>query len=319
MTSAQKKMGLVLIVQVALILLFQSPLRGTSTRATATTLFPELDAETVSRVRLSDAEEDVVLTREDGRWSLEEHGGFPADQQKVDELIRDLAGLEVRRPIVRSSKYHSAFKVKDNEHEGRVRVWSDPGGKPVADLIVGNSGSYRASRVRRSGDSEVYEVSGLAAYDVRPNAGSWARSKLVEAAADAVKGVSIINSGGSLQLARNESGWTAGETTLDSSKVDALVRTLTNLSITAPLGPSSEHGPTADDAVASATLEWSETIDGAEIDRRTVILIGDKRPDDDTRRSITVKGSGFSGEIWDSTVKQLIEKSLDDLALQNDS
>lgn len=320
MTSTQRKLGILLIVQVVLILLVHSPFGGTSTSATPTMLFPELDDETVSRVRLSDADDGVTLTRTNGEWGLAEYGGFPANQSKVDELIGDLAALEVRRPVVRSGKYHAAFKVENDDHEGRVRVWSDGDEKPVADLIIGSSANYRALRVRRAGDSEVYEVSGLAAYDVRPDAGSWIRTKLVDVTADTVRGISIANAQGSFELVKDESGWTAGGTsaaTLDTSKVDALVRSVTGLSIAGPLGPSGEHGPTPSDAAASVTLGWAQQVEGAEQSGSAVILIGAKRPDDDARRSITVEGSGFSGEIWDSSVSSLIEKTLDDLALQN--
>ena len=106
-------------------------------------------------------------------------------------------------------------------------------------------------------------------------------------------------------------------TELDTGKVDSFVRTVANLSFAAPLGPSSEHGPSAQDAIARVTLRWSAGAEGSQ-EESAVVLIGDKRPDDDMRRVIGVEGSGFSGEIWDSTVKSMIEKKLDDLTLQND-
>lgn len=317
MTTTQKRLGILLIVQIALILLVRSPFGGAPTGGAPTTLFPGLDNETVSRVQLSDGDDSVTLTRTDGGWGLEEYGGFPANPSKVDELIDDLAALEVRRPIVRSGKYHAAFKVETDDHEGRVRVWGNVDEKPVADLIVGNSANYRALRVRRTGDSEVYEVAGLAVYDVRPDAGSWIRTRLIDVTADAVSEVSITNANGSFKLVKGESGWAIDKdaaATVDAGKVEALVRSVTNLSMAGPLGPSAEHGPAAADAEASVTVRWSQQVDGVDESGSAVILIGQKRPDDDAHRSITVEGSGFSGEIWASSVNSLIEKRLDDLS-----
>ncbi len=321
MTSTQKRLGILLAVQVVLILLFQFPFGSGSSATTATTLFPDIDVAQVSRIQLSGDDDQVTLIRGGDGWGLEEFGGFPANETKIDELIGDLAGLEVRRPVVRSGKYHSAFKVESDENEGRVKLWTSDDGDPAADLIVGSSPNYRALHVRRPGDSEVYEVSGLAAYDVRADPGAWADNKLLDVNTDAVQSLSITNPEGSFELVKDESGWTvsgAAETELDTSKVDSLVRSVANLSIAAPLGPSSEHGPVAADAIAKVTLRWSaggeETPEGA-----AVVLIGGKRPDDDMRRAVSVEGSGFSGEIWDSTVKSMIEKKLDDLTLQNDA
>ncbi len=175
--------------------------------------------------------------------------------------------------------------------------------------------------MRRPGDSEVYEVSGLAAYDVRADPGAWTRNKLLDVNAEAVRSLSITNPEGTFELTKGESGWTisgAAETELDPSKVDSLVRTVVNLSIAAPLGPSSEHGPGAAEAIAKVVLRWSAGGQGSP-EETAVVLIGDKRPDDDMRRVIGVEGSGFSGEIWDSTVKSMIEKRLGDLTLQNDA
>ncbi len=321
MTSTQKKLAILLAVQAVLILLFQSPFGSSSSSSEATPLFPDIDTTLISRIQLSGDDEEVTLTRTDGGWGLDELDGFPANEKKVDELIGDLAGLEVRRPVVRSAKYHSTFKVETGDNEGRVKLWAGSEGDPVADLIVGSSTNYRALHVRRPGDSEVYEVSDLAAYDVRADAGAWARTKLLDVGADALRSLSIKNPDGSFELVKGESGWTvpdAPETQLDKSKVDSLVRTVAGLSIAAPLGPSDEYGPTSAEATATVTLRWTTGVEG-DPGGSAVVLIGDKRPDDDARRTIRVDGSRFSGEIWDSTVKSVIEKKLDDLTLQNGS
>jgi hypothetical protein len=189
-----------------------------------------------------------------------------------------------------------------------LKLWSDADGNPVADLIVGNSANYRALRVRRAGDDEVYEVGGLSAYDLRAAAAAWVSTKLVDFSTDAVERLAIKNPTGTLELVKGESGWTVEgnpAVELDTAKVETLVRTVTGLSIAEPLGPSDTHGPSAADAKATVTLSGPVGT--------MVILIGDKRSDDEARRSITVEGSGFSGTIWDSSVRSLLEKTLTDL------
>lgn len=309
MTRTQKTLGLILIVQVVLILLVRSPFGNASTEGTAAKLFPQLAGESISKIQLTDDKNTVTLSHDESGWHLDEFGGFPADAGKVDELIGDLAALGARRPVARSARYHATFKIDTDGNMGRVRLWGDGAEKPVADLIVGNSANYHALRVRRHSDDAVYEVEGLAAHDVRADAGAWIETRLIDVEAETLQRVSIVNPKGTLELVKGDAGWTVegqADGAVDQAKVEALVRKVSGLAIVAPLGSSAENGPAAGTATATVTIEGPEGT--------KVILIGDKRPDNTARRSITVEGSGYSAEIWDSSVSSLIDETLNDLS-----
>lgn len=311
MTRTQKQLLGLLAVQLVLIILFRSPFSGASGSVALKPLLPELQAFTPARIELFGADEDkVTLIRRGEGWGLEELGGFPADANKVDDLVQKLRDLQVRRPVVSSSRYHEAFKVADDTHEGRVKLFDDGADDARVDLLLGTSANYRSLHVRSHGEDPVYEVRDLATYDVRAKPGNWADREFVDVPEAELSGVVVSNAAGSFELVRDDDGWSAagGDIVLDQDKVSTLVRSVSSLRLAEPLGPVGVDGAEPADAALTVTLRWGS---GEEL----VYWIGDKLEDPDTQRYATRRGFDFRGAIWDSSVSNLIEKKLEELAV----
>ena len=229
-------------------------------------------------------------------------------------------------PVVSSSRYHEAFRVQRDENEGRVRVWGDGADDPKVDLILGSSPNYQVAHVRSDGDDRVYEVRGLASYDVRADAGAWAEKELVDMPTDALVRLEVTNPTGTFVLVQQDGQWKIeqparlADQELDSDKVDSLVRSACSLRIDQPVGPvdEAEHG-LAEPAVV-VELEWTAgpgdlsddegvSAAGEELSYR----VGSKVKDKDTQRYVTRSGFGFTGTIWESSVTKMIEQDVDDL------
>jgi len=304
-----------LLLQLLLILLVRSPLSSASRGADQQPLVEGLDDLVAAKLEvLRGDDEKVTLIRGADGWSVEELASFPADSNKIDELLDKLRGLNVGRPIVSSSRYHASFNVEDDKNEGRVRIWSDSQNAPVIDLILGSSPSYRALHVRRADEDPVFAVSGLAAYDISADSAHWIEKRLIDVPQSALQSLVLRNDSGEFELARDESGWKivapaalAGQT-LDDSKIESLLGVATSVRMAEPEGPLDEEAQQLFDPVARLTLRWN----AGEGDQETVLLVGGK-VGDKAQRYVTREGFGFTGAIWETSITALMEQKADEL------
>jgi hypothetical protein len=312
-----------LVVQLLLIVLVRSPFSTANPHSESRPLFPGMGELEPSRLELLGPEdEQVTLVRNADGWTVEQAGGYPADETKIEGLVDQLAALAVRRPIVSSGRYHEAFEIDDEGFRGRVRVWGDSD-EPYADLVLGSSPNYRVSHARVAGENEVYEIAGLAPYDVSPEVGSWAEKKFFDLPQDAIVGVKVENAAGGFELERVDGAWRilapaklAGREP-DPDKVNTLLRTVSGLRIEDPIGPTDETAFGFDTPASTVTIRWSEPDEDAGAGSGVaVIRVGGNREGQETQRYVTRSGFEFTASIWESTVKKLIEQGGEDLLPQ---
>jgi len=320
MNRTQTILSGLLLVQLLLIVLIRSPFASTSGPAQSQPLLPSLEAITPSHIELIGSDDERInLRNEGGGWVVSEAGDFPADQTKIDNLVKELRELSVRRPVVSSSRYHEAFKVRTDDNEGRVRVWDDASGDPQIDLILGTSPNYRITHVRRADDDRVYEVRDLASYDVRAKASAWSVKQLVDVPQEDVVEIAVTNASGSFRLARqDEGGWKIVEPQaqagreLDADKVDSLLRAACSLSMDEPVGRRDEDAQGLSEPAARVELLVRGTGEDASSELVEVV-VGRAVDGKDTQRYVTRSGFDFTGTIWESSVKKLLDEPVDDL------
>ena len=320
MNRTQLMLGGLLLVQIVLILIFHSPFSGATSGVEARPLLGVLAAVTPGQLEIRGSDDGVLTLVKQGRgWRVDDLGGFPADSQKVDDLLEDLKQLTVRRPVVKSDRYHAAFKVTEDEYEARVRLWVESGDEPEVDLIVGSSPNFRSSHVRLADEDAVYEVRGLSPYDLRPDSANWIDKNFVDTDETRVVGLTLTNDSGSFELEKQDGVWkvlspaTSAGKELDAEKADALIRTVSSIRLSGGAGPLDEaaHGL----ALPAATLVLRLSPDGAEenSEAELTVKVGGQVEDNESQRYITRGGFGFTGIVWDSSVSQLLEKTLDEL------
>jgi len=230
---------------------------------------------------------------------------------KIDGLLDDLKTLQVRRPVVSSGRYHSTFKVADDEYEGRVTVFSDESGSPAVDLILGNSPNYRITHVRRQGEPNVYEARGIAPYDVSTDSGAWIEKQLVDVDEEAITGIAVKNPEGGFELTRAEDGvWivsapaSQAELELDQEKVLSLIRTAGSIRVEKPVVPADPAGQGLGETEVTLTVEGAAPI---------TVQVGSKITDNDSQRYIGKRGFDFAATVWDSSISKVVEQKLADL------
>ena len=166
-----------LAVQLVLILVVWAPWSSDAGATASQELFPELDSDGIARIEIEQADGRVTLSRGPEGWTVDERASFPADSDRVGELIEDVAEVRTRVPVVRSSRYHDALGVGDREFEARVRLTGEGGENVVADVMLGTSPNVGLRHLRLADDDlgdhhladregEDVLVAGCAAHDV---------------------------------------------------------------------------------------------------------------------------------------------------------
>jgi len=337
MTRTQMTLGGILLVQVILILAFAGPFDSSTEPVERRPLLPDLEGLSPSKLEVQGAADTVVtLVRSGDGWAIEEAGGYPAEDGKVETLLETLDGLEVRRPVVSSSRYHSVLKVTDDEHERRLRLWDDASDDPQLDLYIGSSPNYRTTHVRLGGTDPVYEVAGLGVHDVRDTAGGWVTTSFVDAELENVTGFHLENAEGSLDLERlADRNWRvtdpAGmrDADLDTYQVEALIRAATGLNVAEPAGPIDRAAQGLESPGATAVLRLRvepevepdvEPEAGMDPDavvepetREITLWVGGPVPDADTQRYVARSGFDFAARVWQGSVDKLVETTAADL------
>ncbi len=300
-----------LLVQVVLLLIV-SPWSSRAGAGEPHALLPALAALTAGRIEIrGDEGKTLTLAHADGRWTLGEADGYPADAAKVEHLLADLKGLQVRRPVVTSSRYHATLKVTESEAERRIRVYPEGGGDAAVDLLVGSSPNYGATNVRLAGEDAVYEVRDLRTYDVRPDAASWIERKLVDLQAEEVSAVTIHAGSSTIGLTKTGDAWslTPGGAA-DPSKVDTWIRGVIGILVNEPAGRA--DAPTLGFDKPAATVELTRTKDGSS---ETVVLrVGAEAPGGEGTRYVRRDGATHAVVLSSWDVEKLLQKKPADFA-----
>jgi len=248
MDRTQRWLACLLGVQIVLLAIVHPPF-ARRTASAAEPLLPALASLTPRMLEIAAGDGGSIrLVRDSGGWSLAQPAGYPALADKVDQLLRTLKGLTAGRPVASSRRSHAALKVAGNEFERRLRVWEGGGRDPRLELYVGSSPGPSVTHVRVAGSDRVSEVSGLGAYDLPADAGSWVERRLVDLAAADVGGVEITNRRGSFALERRSGAWAVrapaarANVALDQGKVNDLVGVLCGLTLDQPAGVVDEAG-----------------------------------------------------------------------------
>ncbi len=303
--------------QVLLLLFIRGSVAGNMAPTEPKVLFSSLASFTPATLEIQGAaDEQVTLVREAEGWGLLEADGYPADASKVDRLLETLQGIEVRRPVVTSSRYHRALKVTDDDHERRVRIWKDAGEAPEIDFFLGTSPNYKRIHVRRAGDDQVYEAQGLGAYDVQAGAQSWFDASFVDVPVDQVTSLHIMNDSGSFEVIREEDGsWSSEGKPLDKNKVESLVRTVASIRAAEPVGRRDDAVHGLGSPQATATMRYRDPSQPADAALQELIVwVGGALADDENRLHIARSGFDFVAQVYKTTVDKLVTQKLSELA-----
>lgn len=268
-----------------------------------------LDADAVTALEITGrtvggGEPDTVTLRRLGDgWTVETLHGYPADEARVDELLRKLLDLQVRAPVATQPTSHARLEVADDAFTRKVRI--EAGGESV-ELFVGASRG-RDAHVRRGDQDLVHAARGLSAWSIADSARSWIDTQWLDVDREQVTTLSLANAHGAFTLEKEAEGWSVpgAEEAVDADVVEELLQDLLRLRIrtVAAAQAAPEHG-------LDGSLRVSWTTAGAGSEAYEVGTI------DEGRAYARRDGAPFVVELSASAVEKARDTRLTDLLVE---
>lgn len=303
-----------LALQVALIAFVYRP--GQNTVPAAANLFKNLSPSLLTNLLITNEQgKSVSLLKKDG-WLVGTEG-FPADQDKIEALIKKLAGMKSSRLVSQNKSSHARLKVADRDFTRKIELGQ---GDSKTTLFLGTSPSAKSIHLRLSDANEVYQVNDLAAWEVQADKESWWQSKYL-GQQDNLTELSISNAAGTLDLVNDsvKKNWhlkASPETALDSKKVETLLSSLLTINIDSYL--AKDFTPTGK-PVATITYRSKDNENTLHVwakDSAKPLPEKDPAPGDDT---LTIKASSaaFYAQARAYVLKSAMEASIESLSMKS--
>ena len=117
--------------------------KSATTRAAGQTLFESFPATDVATVEIQGAAGSVTLAKKDGKWTVAQRDGYPANTTYVNEFIRTLNELKVTRGMEAGPSFAPRFGMDESatkaEDRGLTATFKDASGKELAKVSLGKN------------------------------------------------------------------------------------------------------------------------------------------------------------------------------------
>jgi hypothetical protein len=303
MNTSKKNTMLVvlLVVQVALIGFLYRP--GRNATPVAANLFKGLTPDQVTAMTITDDQGKSINLVKKGSWQITP-GDFPADQAKIEGLLKRFAGMKSSRLVSQTNSSHLRLKVADTDFNRKIELQQ---GDKKSIFFLGTAPSSKSIHLRLDGAKEVYQVNGLSAWEVLADKESWWQTKYLSESGDKLTGLTIANGSGTIGLAKDgKKGWQlkgSPDVALDADRAESLVNSASDITIASYL--AKEFVPPTAKPIATITYQ---TKDGS-----TTLDIWAKEKKEDTDQLVKASNSPLYAKAKEYVVKGLLEAKLDSL------
>jgi len=117
--------------------------KGKSQRVAGQTLFADFPAKEVAAVTLKGVDGTVHLLKKDGKWTVTERDGYPANPTQVNTLIRTMNDLKVIGAVEGGAQFTPRFGIDETAAKaadhGLSVTFADASGKELATAWLGKS------------------------------------------------------------------------------------------------------------------------------------------------------------------------------------
>lgn len=130
-----------------------------------------IEPRNIDQVVLADDQgNSLVLDRRNGRWLLPATDNFPADSERVEDLIARLSARQRGWPEAATAEAANRFKVAADRFERMLRLRRE--GKDLSTLYFGTAPSLRRIYLRVDGDQEIHSLA-MSQHELSVKADDW--------------------------------------------------------------------------------------------------------------------------------------------------
>lgn len=98
----------------------------------------------------------VTLAKTDGGWHLPDAADFPADRDRIEQLLKRLSELRSGTPVATTPGAQQRFRVSDADFERRISLHA--GDKTLGTLYLGTAPSLRQINARAANSEAIFAV-----------------------------------------------------------------------------------------------------------------------------------------------------------------
>lgn len=193
----------------AALIVHASQAPGTGETTSSGKALPDLQANAgkVERVSVTQGGKPLTIERVEDRWLITSQGGYPANTEKVRNLITALSDAKLLEPKTKSPARYALLEVGDPAEpnsNARLIKLEDASGKPLAEIIAGKQRAgggaagatgqrQTATYVRRPNEDQSW----LASTDIAGGAAlkDWANARVFELPTEKIKDVTVSVTG----------------------------------------------------------------------------------------------------------------------------
>jgi hypothetical protein len=301
----------VLALQIVLVAIVFWP-RPAASIAGGESLFADLEADQIVRLKISDADDNQIqLAKDEEGWVLPEADDYPVQESKVTGLLDKIAELKADRLITQTPGSHKRLKVADDAYERLVEFELADG--TTYKFYLGTSPTYRTIHVRADGQDEVYLASDLMISDVGAAASNWVDTQYFSVLQDQIVAITLQNRNGRLEFEKDEAGtWTmkglAADETFLENNAQSLATRVASLRMIRPLGKTEQSEYDLSEPNAVVTVRTRD--DEGTVSSHT-LRVGAQDEEDNTF-VVSLAESPYYFRVSGYTVNDFVEKKRDD-------
>jgi hypothetical protein len=260
----------------------------------------------------------VKLVRDGENWTLASAGNYPAEAEKVKEVLKKLLALEVGTPIARRKANHNALRVGDRDYDRRIGL---KGGGKTFSLVLG-SAKGTSVYIREGTGEEVYWAKGLSTWALSDRASNYVDTQYVKL--DSPTTVTIKNSTGEFAIIKDAQGdWSVSGLTpgvpLKQSEIQSFVDKAAKIALSTPVGKEVKPEYKLDEGVTVTLEKLAEAKKEGEDAGKTEHLSYRIGPEVDGKFYCLAEGRDFVVEVSKWAVEKLLQQKAEDFLKEEKS
>jgi hypothetical protein len=256
----------------------------------------------VTIARPGDDTPPVELAATDGKWAITSANGFPADAEKIGEVVDALGGIELGEPITTNATSHGQLKVAADDFGKKVTFTA---GGQVQTVFIGAAAS-KAIYLRVDGSDDVWKVKGPSEFTFKETNRSYWSTNFVQFNKDDATSFRIVRDAETWAFGKNEGAWQVNDRPVLGPKLDELIGKAAAMRLSEPVGV--EIKPEYALGAGAVQIEWTvaegeSTVSGA-------VTVG---AEVDSKYYVQKRGEPFIVQVPAYVLKPILEAKLEDL------
>ncbi len=233
----------------------------------------------VARIEMRNADGEVTLVKNpEGNWTIEQSGGYRANDSQVRQLLAGIATMEVRQRLTSNAALLPELGLGEPGAEGTratLVTLKDASGAGISSLVFGNTkfgampGAGQSVYMRRADENQAWEVRSSASPSTTLS--SWRPREIANVATNRVRRMEVsIADDVAFEMERPESpedsfnitsktdGWRVRETVTGDRSVAGFLQSLTLQDVRPAVGFF--------DTLGESSRLLTQTFDGLEVE-----------------------------------------------------